>query len=154
MRIRKTMAVSLACMSIAAAATLPALAASSHPAVGKHGTFPSKLSQHTGVHPGTALTLKAHGAKKNTGYTCAITAVQGKKHYADIGNTRAVTSNGKGKFSCTLTFRSFSGTIKGHKVHCPQTKKDRKHGVKCGMAAADPFHPMKSNTIQYFKSHK
>jgi hypothetical protein len=154
MRIRKTIAVSAAGLSIAAAASLPALAAQSHPAAGKHGTFPSTLSQHKGVHPGTNLTLKAHGAKKNTGYTCAITAVLGKKHYADTGNVKAVTSNGKGKFSCTLTFRKFSGPINGKTVHCPQTKKDKKRGVKCGMAAADPFHPTKSNTIQYFKSHK
>jgi hypothetical protein len=154
MRIRKTMAVSVAGLSLAAAATLPALAASSHPAAGKHGTFPSKLSQHTGVHPGTPLTLKAHGASKHKGYTCAITAVLGKKHYADTGNLTSATSNGKGKFHCTLTFRKFSGPIKGKTVHCPQTKKDRKRGVKCGMAAADPFHPKTDNTIQYFKSHK
>jgi hypothetical protein len=154
MRIRKTMAVSIAGLSLAAAATVPALAASSHPAAGKHGTFPSKLSQHRGVHPGTVLTLKSTQAHPNVAYTCAFSAVLGKKHAADTTNIISVTSNKHGHFHCSLTFHKFSGMIKHHKVHCPQTKKDRRRGVKCGMAAADPFHQTTDNTIQYFKSHR
>jgi hypothetical protein len=131
---------------------LPALAASSHPAAGHHGTFKSKLSPTTGIHPGTALTLSSKHAHKNVSYTCAFAAVLGKK-YATGSNLTSVTSNGKGHFHCTLTFQKFHGTIKGHKVHCPQTKKDRKRGVKCGMAAADPFNRTTDNTIHFFKSH-
>jgi hypothetical protein len=154
MRIRKTLAVSAAGLAIAAAASLPALAAQSHPAAGKHGTFASHLSPKSGVHPGTVLKLSSKSAHKNVNYTCAITAVKGKKHFADTTNLTSAKSSKKGHLSCSLTFRSFSGKIGSHTVHCPQTKKDRKHGVKCGMAAADPLHQQTDNTIQYFKSHK
>jgi hypothetical protein len=154
MRIRKTMAVSIAGLSLAAAATLPALAASSHPAAGKHGTFPSKLTPTRGIHPGDVLTLKSTQAHKNKGYTCAFAAVWGKKHAANTTNITSVTSSKHGHFHCSLTFHKFHGTIKGKTVHCPQTRKDRRRGVKCGMAAADPFHSLTDNTIQYFKSHR
>ena len=100
------------------------------------------------------MTLKATGAKKKTSYTCIFAIVKGKAHGENLNNTKSVTSTKKGKFSCSLKFHPFKETVAGKVRHCPLTKADKKAKVKCGFAAADPFDPNGSNTIQYFKAKK
>jgi hypothetical protein len=153
MRIRKTLAVAVAGTSLAAAATLPAVAHPAHPAhPASKGTFKSSVSPTT-VHAGGTLTLKAHGAKKKTNYTCVIVVVHGANYAIGhiIGSKK---SNKHGKFSCSTTFEPFKATpVKGGKKrHCPTTKKDRKAGWKCGFAASTT--DKKSNTISYFTAKK
>jgi hypothetical protein len=151
MRFSKALAVSVTGCALAAATALPATAGAAHAAhpAGKNGTFPSSLSASV-AHPGTTLTLQAHGAKKQTNYFCFFTIVKGKKHGRDLSNTQTVTSSKKGKFHCSLTFRAFHGTIGGKTYHCPRTHKDTKAGIKCGFAAVDPATSQRSTTIQYF----
>jgi hypothetical protein len=150
MRISKPIAVAVAATSIAAAATLPAVAHPSH--IASKGTFKSSVSPNP-VHSGQTLTLKAHGAKKKTNYTCALVVT----HKANYGVGRIVgtkKANKHGKFSCSTTFEPFSATPVngGPKRHCPTTKKDRKAGFKCGFAASTL--DKKSNTISYFTAKK
>src|SRR3954447_6196874 len=134
MRIRKTMAVSAAGLSLAAAATLPAVAASSHPA--SKGTFSSSVSPNP-VHAGQTLTLRAHGAKKHTSYTCVLIVLH-KANYAIGHIIGSKTSSKHGKFKCSTTFQPYHATpVNGGKTrHCPTTKKDRRAGWKCGFAAS------------------
>ena len=153
MRISKLMAVGAAGCAIAAAVAIPA-AAGAHPShaahpAGKNGTFHSTLSPKT-AHTGTKMTLKATGAEKKTSYLCLFAIVKGTQHGQDLNNAISVKSTKKGTFSCSLKFKPFSATVAGKTRHCPLKKADKKAGVKCGFAAADPLNPTKSNTIQYF----
>jgi hypothetical protein len=155
MRIRKTLAIAGVGVSLAAAAALPATASTSH-AAAKHpaskGTFHSTVSPTT-VHPGQTITLRAHGAKKRTSYTCVIVVVKGANY--GIGHILgAKTSSKRGKLTCSGTFQPFKAVpAKGGKArHCPTTKKDRRAGWKCGFAASTLN--KKSNTISYFTARK
>jgi hypothetical protein len=155
MRISKLIAVGASGCALVAAVTLPAMAGPSHHAQPSSttGTLHSTLSPKT-AHKGTKMTLKASGAEKKTGYLCLFALVKGTSHGQELTNTKSVTSSKKGKFSCTLTFKPFTATVAGKTRHCPLTKKDKKAGVKCGFAAADPLHPTKSNAFQPFTAKK
>jgi hypothetical protein len=151
MRISRGLAVAVTGASLAAAVTLPAVAGTTHHPAGKTGTFHSTLSQTKHVKNGTKLTLKAKGAEKKVTYTCVFAIVKGKNaNSPNLGNIAHATANKKGKFSCSLTFHPFTGTINGKTAHCPPSKADKKAGIKCGFAAADPANSQGSNTIQYF----
>jgi hypothetical protein len=153
MRIRKSLAIAGAGLSLAAAAAIPATASTSHPAA-KHpaskGTFHSTVTPSV-VHPGQTITLKAHGAKKRTSYTCVIVVLKGA-HYGIGHILGAKTSSRHGKLRCSGTFEPFKATVSGHVRHCPTTKKDRRAGFKCGFAASTLN--KKSNTISYFTARK
>jgi hypothetical protein len=149
MRISKTLAVSAAGLSMAAAAALPAAAGVSHHPASK-GSFKSSISPNP-VHSGQTLTLKGKGAKKNTAYTCVIVVIKGQSYGLAPGLT-IVHSNKKGKVTCKKTFTSFSASVNGKTRHCPLTKADKKAHFKCGMAVSTA--DKKSNTISYFTAKK
>ncbi|MBV9485824.1 MAG: hypothetical protein JO246_07165 [Frankiaceae bacterium] len=149
MRISKALAIGGTAVALTGAVALPAAAVNHHPA--SKGTFKSSVSPNP-VSPGQTLTLKAHGAKKKTNYTCVLIISHGK-NYAIGHILGAKTSNKHGKFKCTTTFAAYSGTDqKGVTRHCPTTKKDRKAGFSCGFAASTT--DQKSNTVSYFKATK
>src|SRR4051794_14290011 len=150
MRIPKGLAVASAGVSMAAAVAIPAVAHPAHPA--SKGTFKSSVSPNP-VHSGQTLTLRAHGAKKHTSYTCVLIVLHGANY--GIGHIiGSKTSSRHGKFKCSTTFEPFKAQpVNGGKArHCPTTRKDRKAGWKCGFAASTP--DKKSNTVSYFKAKK
>jgi hypothetical protein len=158
MRISKLMAVGFSGCALAAAVAIPATAGAGHPAqaahpAGTHGTFHSTLSPKT-AHKGTRMTLKASGAEHKTNYICVFAIVKGKQHGQDLLNTATVKSSKHGSFHCSLVFKPFKEKVAGKVRHCPLTKADKRAGVKCGFAAADPLNSTKSNTIAYFKAKK
>jgi putative lipoic acid-binding regulatory protein len=158
MRINRYVTVAISGCAIAAAAAIPAVAGAGHAAhparpAGVNGTFHSTLTPKV-AHPGTKMTLKATGAEHKKNYICIFAIVKGKAHNQDLFNTTTVKSSKKGTFHCSLTFHPFKETIAGKVRHCPLTKADKKAGVKCGFAAADPLNSTKSNTIQYFTARK
>jgi hypothetical protein len=153
MRITKLLAVSTAGCALAASAMLPAMASThhvrSHPSVSsKTKLFKSTLSPKTHIKTGTVMTLKAHGALKNTGYDCVLVVLKGAANAPNFGSIHAVKSSKKGTFTCKETFAPFSGSVKGKTVSCPPSKKELKKGYKCGFAASTTN--KKSATIQYF----
>ena len=150
MRISKTLAVSAAGLSMAAAVALPAAAGTAHHPASK-GTFKSTVSPNP-VHTGDKLVLKASGAKKGKSYTCVVLVIKGKNY--GIGSLLgSKTANRKGKFKCIdASFKPFSATVAGTVRHCPTTKADRKAGYKCGFAASTI--DKTSNTISYFTAKK
>jgi hypothetical protein len=158
MRISKLLAAAAAGLALAAAVMVPAMAGTSHPShaarpAGKHGNLHSTLTPKV-ARPGTRMTLRVSGAEKHTGYTCIFALVKGSSHGEDLANFTSATSSKKGRFHCSLTFKPFKATVAGKVRHCPLTKADRKAGVKCGFAAADPSHPKRSNAFQPFTAKK
>jgi hypothetical protein len=155
MHISKYLAVAASGCALAAAVALPAIAGAAHPAhpSGTHGTFHSTLTPKV-AHKGTRMTLKASGAEKKTSYLCLFALVKGTQHGQELNNTASVTSSKKGTFHCTLTFKPFTAIVAGKTRHCPLTKADKKAGVKCGFAAADPLNATKSNAFQPFTAKK
>jgi hypothetical protein len=156
MRIHKVLAVGAASLSLAGAAALPAIAgASNHQrpaAASKTHVFPSTLTPHT-VHPGTAMTMKGHGAKKSTQYSCVFTVLKGSKYW--VGPITAVNSNKHGKVTCHRTFepytaKSITGSSSTHK--CPLTKKDKKHHYRCALSISTLDKSSAAN--QYFTAKK
>lgn len=154
MRISKFMAVVVSTGALAAAATLPAVAGTAHhPAVAaKTKTFPSTLTPHT-VKPGQTLTLRGHGAKKHTSYTCVLVVIKGS-NYTINTHTKTVTSSKSGKVSCKMTYRPYH-TISltgGPGRQCPLTKAEKKSHWRCGLAVSTLN--KSSATIQYFTTKK
>jgi hypothetical protein len=156
MRISKTLAVTAAGMSIAAAVSLPAVAGASHhttPNV-KTKVFPSTLSPKTGIKTGTTMVMKGHGAKKDTGYTCVQGVQKGAKYWVNFGNVMPVQSSHKGKVKCTTTFAAYTATQapggpKGSH-RCPLSKSDKHHGYSCSMSIATADRTSAAN--QLFKT--
>jgi hypothetical protein len=157
MRITKPIAVAAAGLSLAAAAALPAAAGAAHHAAAhpsSKGTFKSTVSPTT-VHNGQTITLKAHGAKPKTDYTCVLTVTHGSNYALGPHSILGTKKSSKhGKFTCSTIFHPFSGSPVngGPKRHCPTTKADRRAGWKCGFAASTLN--KKSNTISYFTAKK
>jgi hypothetical protein len=159
MRISKLMAVGASGCALVAAVTLPATAGSAKPAAGHHPavasktkTFPSTLSPHS-PKPGQTLTLKGHGAKKSTLYTCVLVVIKGANYTIDT-HTKNVKSTKSGKISCKMKYEPYS-TISitgGAGNHCPVSKKNKKAGYRCGMAVSTTS--KSSATIQYFTPKK
>lgn len=152
MRISKFMAVAASGCALAAAVTLPAMAGTAHHSVRATHQFPSTLTPKT-VHPGQTLTLKGHGAKKSTKYDCVLGVYKGAK-YA-VGPITVAKSTKKGKLTCKVTYHPYtgSGALDGQSNHkCPVTKKDKKAGWRCGLAASTL--DKSSATIGYFTGKK
>jgi hypothetical protein len=152
MRINKFLAVGIAGLSLAGAATLPAVAGASHPAAAsKTHVFPTTLTPHT-VHPGTAMTMKGHGARKSTTYNCVFTVLKGSKFW--VGPITQVKSSKKGKVTCHRTFEPYTATsLSGAAPHkCPLTKKDKKHHYRCALSIATSDKASAGN--EYFTAKK
>jgi hypothetical protein len=156
MRISKLLAVTTAGCAVAAAVALPAaagaLGASHHPAVAsKTKQFPSTLTPKV-VRPGQTLTLKGHGAKKNTSYSCVFVVIKGSNY--TIGSIKNVKSTKKGKITCKRKFEPYTATsLSGGKSHhCPLTKKDKKAHWRCALAVSTL--DKSSATIAYFTAKK
>ena len=153
MRISKLMAVGAAGCALAAAVTLPAVAGPAHHPAAKAQTktFPSTLTPHT-VKPGQTLTLKGHGAKKSTSYSCVLVVIKGSNY--TIGPIKNVKSTKKGKVTCKMTYHPYK-TISltgGAGKQCPLTKAEKKGHWRCGVAVSTT--DKSSATIQYFTAKK
>jgi hypothetical protein len=135
---------------LAATAVLPAAAGVSHHPASK-GTFKSTISPNP-AHVGSTLTLKAHGAKKSTAYTCTQLVIKGKNYGLAPGTLKVLHSSKKGKITCKETFNKFSASVGGTTRHCPLTKADKKAHYQCAMAVSTA--DQKSNTISYFTAKK
>lgn len=151
MRISKLMAVGAAGCALAAAVTLPAMAGPANHSVASTKQFPSTLTPHS-VKPGQTLTLKGHGAKKNTNYSCVLVVIKGSNY--TIGPIKNVKSTKKGKVTCKVTYHPYTAmSLTGGKSHhCPLSKADKKAHWRCGVAVSTT--DKSSATIQYFTTKK
>jgi hypothetical protein len=150
MRISKVMAVTAAGCALAAAAALPA-AGASHGAVASTKQFKSTLTPST-VKVGQTMTLKGHGALKNTGYDCVVVVIKGTAYGLDSASIKPVTSTKTGAVTCAQKFTAFSASVGGKTRHCPLTKADKKAKFRCGVAVSTPTKT--SATIAYFTAKK
>jgi hypothetical protein len=155
MRISKFMAVAVGGCALAAAVTLPATAGTAHHSVGATKTkqFPSTLTPKS-VKPGQTITLKGHGAKKKTNYSCLFIVIKGANYGADYNSLKGVKSGKTGKVSCKLKFEAFKATpVDGGKArHCPLKKADKKAGFKCAVAISTT--DMTSASRDFFTAKK
>jgi hypothetical protein len=153
MRISKVLAVATAGFALAAAATIPATAGTTHNAAAKTKQFKSSIKPTT-VKEGQTMTLKGHGAKKNTSYTCVVVVIKGSNYGLDSNSLTSVTSSSSGKVTCKQKFEAFSATpINGGKArHCPLKKADKKAKFRCAIAVSTI--DKKSATISYFTAKK
>jgi hypothetical protein len=153
MRISKLMAVAAAGCALVTAVTLPAVAGPAHHPAAKAQTktFPSTLTPHT-VKPGQTLTLKGHGAKKSTSYSCVLVVIKGANY--TIGPIKNIKSTKKGKVTCKVTYHPYTATslTGGKSHHCPLSKADKKAHWRCGVAVSTL--DKSSATIQYFTAKK
>jgi hypothetical protein len=151
MRINRVLAVAASGAALVAAATLPAAAGPGQHAVGATKTFPSTISPKT-VHTGQTLTLKGHGAKKNTAYVCLMIVDKGTTYGYDLGTLKNVKSTKTGTVTCKQKFKPYSVTVGGKKRHCPLTAADKKAKFRCAVAVATT--DKSSATIGYFTGKK
>jgi len=153
MRISKLMAVAATGCALAAAAAIPATAGAAHPAAtSRTHTFPSTLTPKT-VKPGQTLTLKGHGAKKSTAYSCVLVVIKGAQYDIDL-HIKTVHSTKTGTVTCKMKYEPYTATslTGGKSHHCPLSAADKKAHWKCGLAVSTT--DKSSATIQYFTAKK
>jgi hypothetical protein len=159
MRISKLMAVAVSGCALAAAAAVPAVAGAGHAAPAAHPavasktkTFPSTLTPHT-VKSGQTLTLRGHGAKKSTKYTCVLVVIKGSAYTINT-STKTVKSTAAGKVTCKMTYKPYKtvSLTGGAPRQCPLTKAEKKGHWRCGLAVSTLN--KSSATIQYFTTKK
>lgn len=145
MHIKKSVAVVMSACALSAGAGLAASAAPSA------GTFSSTLTPKT-IHVGSTYKITSSHAMPSTTYNCIEIATKGAKYGYSLSTLKLVKSTAAGHVTCSGKYASFKATVSGKVRHCPQTKADRKAGIKCGIAVSTT--DQKSNTAAFFKSVK
>jgi hypothetical protein len=140
----------IAIAAVCAVAGIAGPANAHTPTSSAHKNKPSAtLSPSKGVSTGTAMHLSATGGLKKTAYSCIQVIVHHKtagQGTANLTSIVSTTSNNKGAFKCTETFKPFSGIDNGATVHCPTTKKEAKQGYSCAVAYFDSATSGKKST--------
>jgi hypothetical protein len=147
MRMREGIAVAAAGVALAVMATLPATAGAAQHSGGTPKGFPSSITPKT-VSAGQTLTLKGHGARKNTKYLCAFVIVKGATIGYYLLTWKIVTSTSTGKVTCKRKFKPYEAVVGRAYRHCPLTKAEKSSGYRCGLAVVRA--DKSSGTIAYF----